>query len=430
MNSDLSRSCDVFVCGGGVAGTMAAVAAARSGARVILAERYGFLGGNATAGAVAQFNSWQTGRGRKVIAGLADEVVQRLRRLGAAAEHQVFVMSTGHKMDRVEYAPEVLKLVLDDMVSEAGVEPLLHAQLLGVDCEGRQVASVRMLTKSGVMAVKPRVLIDASGDLDALRQAGCRFLPLAQGESLQPATMMFRFGPMDFDRFDSTPKEDIRALAQRGFDSGALARAALHASRNPFSQDAWFNISRLSVDATDAMALGQAEILGRKQAWLAAAYLQAHVPGCEAGRLQAFATQVGIRETRRAEGEHILTAQDLMAPVAFDDAIAAGAYPIDIHPAQGGDLVYKAMDDDHAYQIPYRSLVPTQLDNAYVVGRGISADHEALAAIRVMTISMAVGQAAGLAAAMACQSSGPVSTRAVDMAALRHSLLKGGALLA
>jgi len=409
---------------------MAAVAAARRGARVILAERYGFLGGNATAGAVAQFNSWQTASGRKVIAGLADEVVQRLRRLGAAADHQVFVMSTGHKMDRVEYAPEVLKLVLDDMVSEAGVEPLLHAQLLDVDCEGRQVTAVRMLTKSGVMTVKPRVLIDASGDLDALRHAGCHFLPLADGESLQPATMMFRFGPMDFERFDSIPKEDIRALAQRGFESGALARAALHAARNPYSHDAWFNISRLRVDATDAMALGQAEMAGRKQAWLAAAYLQAHVPGCEVGQLQAFATQVGIRETRRAEGDHILTAQELMAPVGFDDAIAAGAYPIDIHPAQGGGLVYKAMADDHAYQIPYRSLLPTRLDNAYMVGRGISADHEALAAIRVMTISMAVGQATGSAAAMACQSSGAVSTRAVNMVALRQGLMEDGALLA
>lgn len=429
MMSSSSQACDVFVCGGGVAGTMAAVAAARRGARVILAERYGFLGGNATAGAVGQFNSWQTTSGRKVIAGLADEVVQRLRQLGAAADHQVFVMSTGHKMDRVEYAPEVLKLVLDDMVMDAGVEPLLHAQLLGVTCEGRQVASVQMLTKSGVMAVRPRVLIDASGDLDALRHAGCRFLPLAPGESLQPATMMFRFGPMDFDRFDSTSKEEIKALAQRGFETGALARAALHASRNPYSSDAWFNISRLSVDATDAMALGRAEIEGRKQAWRAAAYLQAHVPGCNAGRLQAFGTQVGIRETRRAEGAHVLTAQELLTPVAFADAIAAGAYPIDIHPAQGGELIYKAMDEDHAYQIPYRSLIPTALDNAYVVGRGISADHEALAAIRVMTISMAVGQAAGTAAALACQAPGPVSTRGLDIQALQQGLTEDGALL-
>jgi hypothetical protein len=429
MNSNSLLSCDVFVCGGGVAGTMAAVAAARHGAHVILAERYGFLGGNATAGAVGQFNSWQTANGRKVVAGLADEVVQRLRRYGAAAEHQVFVMSTGHKMDRVEYAPEVLKLVLDDMVSEAGVQPLLHAQLLGVDCGGRQVSAVHMLTKSGVLKISPRMLIDASGDLDALRHAGCKFLELAEGEALQPATMMFRFGPVDFDRFDNASKEEIKSLAQRGYQTGALARAALHASRNPYSNDAWFNISRLSVDATDAMALGKAEIEGRKQAWLAAEFLQAHVPGCEKGRLQAFATQVGIRETRRVEGEHILTSQELMGPTLFKDAIAAGAYPIDIHPTQGGGLTYKAMDDNHAYQIPYRSLIPRKLDNAYVVGRGISADHEALAAIRVMTISMAVGQAAGTAAAMMCKILGPVSTRALNVQELQQRLLEDGGLL-
>src|SRR5207253_5027007 len=132
------------------------------GASVILVERYGFLGGNATAGAVAQFNSWQTANGRRVVAGLADEVVSRLSRYGAAGEHQTFVMSTGHKMDRVEYSPEVLKLVLDDMVIEAGVKPLLHANLLEVACTGRNIDSVRVLTKGGILEIHPRVLIDSS----------------------------------------------------------------------------------------------------------------------------------------------------------------------------------------------------------------------------------------------------------------------------
>ena len=144
MTNQTSLDCDVLVCGGGVAGTIAAVAAARNGSRVILAERYGFLGGNATAGAVAQFNSWQTASGRRVVAGMAQEVVDRLRQYGGAGEHEVFVMSTGHKMDRVAYAPEVLKLVLDDMVSEAGVQPLLHANLLDVSRTGRRVEAVRL----------------------------------------------------------------------------------------------------------------------------------------------------------------------------------------------------------------------------------------------------------------------------------------------
>ncbi|MGE0350108.1 FAD-dependent oxidoreductase [Hydrogenophaga sp.] len=418
---------DVLVCGGGVAGTMAAVAAARQGATVMLVERYGFLGGNATGGAVAQFNSWQTEAGRRVVAGLADEVVQRLRDYGAAGAHQVFVMSTGHRMDRVEYAPEVLKLVFDDMVLDAGVQPMLHASVCDVVCEAGRIRTVRLLTKSGVIDVHPRVVIDTSGDIDVLHRAGARFLPLDEGDALQPATMMFRFGPIDFARFDATPPADLQSLAREGFESGDLARAALHASRDPFSTDAWFNISRLGIDATDASALSRAEMEGRRQAWKAAQYLQRRVPGCEGGRLQAFATQVGIRETRRVDGEHVLTAEDLTRAVAFDDGIACGAYPIDIHPALGGELVYASMGDDHAYQIPYRSLIPKGVANALVAGRGISATHAALAAIRVMTISMAVGQAAGMAAAMACE--GGVDVRGVDTTVLRDRLKAAGALV-
>lgn len=429
MTHVLELSCDVLVCGGGVAGAMAAVAAARQGAKVILAERYGFLGGNATAGAVAQFNSWQTASGRRVVSGLAQEVVDRLRACGGAGAHEVFVMSTGHKMDRVEYAPEVLKLVLDEMVLEAGVQPMLHASLLDVQCEERCVQKVRFLTKSGIFTIHPSVLIDASGDLDAARQAGARFLELEQGESLQPATMMFRFGPVDFKRFDALPKAELTALARQGYESGALARAALHSSRDPFSKDGWFNISRLAVDATDALSLGRAEMEGRRQAWNAAKFLREHVPGCQEGRLQAFGTQIGIRETRRVEGDHVLTAQELLEPHHFDDAIAAGAYPIDIHPAAGGELEYRSLGEDHSYEIPYRSLIPAALDNVLVAGRGLSATHEALAAVRVMTISMAAGQAAGLAATMACHLTQPGRVRGVAPAALREELLKAGAVI-
>lgn len=427
-NPGVDLSCDVLVCGGGVAGTMAAVAAARHGARVVLVERYGFLGGNATAGAVAQFNSWQTAGGRRVVAGLADEVVQRLMHYGAARDHEVFTMSTGHRMDRVEYAPEVLKLVLDDLVQQAGVQLLLHSSLLDVQTDGSRVRTVRVLTKSGVRSIEPALLVDCSGDLDALRQAGAAFLPLQDCEHLQPATMMFRFGPVDFRRFDALPRAELAALSQRGYQSGRLARAALHAARDPFSDDAWFNISRLGIDATDAFALGRAEVEGRRQAWSAAGYLREVVPGCEQGRLLAFATQLGVRETRRVHGVHVLTAPELLAPVVFEDAIAAGAYPIDIHPASGGELEYRGLGDDHAYQIPYGSLVPLGLDNALVAGRGLSATHEALAAVRVMTISMAVGQAAGTAAALAVR--GGVRAAAVDTDVLRDQLRRDGALLA
>lgn len=428
-NGRAAMTVDVLVCGGGVAGTMAAVAAARQGASVLLVERYGFLGGNATGGAVAQFNSWQTANGRRVIAGLASEVVERLRAYQAAGEHEVFVMSTGHRMDRVGYAPEVLKLVLDDLVTQAGVQPMLHAQVCGVVREGERIQAVHLLTKSGVIEVNPRVVIDTSGDIDVLHRAGADFLELDAGDALQPATMMFRFGPIDFARFDALAPAEMQALARQGYESGELARAALHSSRDPYSTDGWFNISRLGIDATDASALSRAEIEGRRQAWKAAAYLRRAVPGCEGGRLQAFATQVGIRETRRVRGDHVLTAEELLRPERFADGIACGAYPIDIHPAAGGELIYSGLGADHAYQIPYRSLIPSGLCNALVAGRGISATHAALAAIRVMTISMAVGQAAGTAAALASQAGGAPDVRRVDATALRASLVAQGSLV-
>lgn len=423
-------SADVVVCGGGVAGCMAAVAAARAGAQVVLVERYGFLGGNATAGAVAQFNSWQTAAGRRVVAGLADEVVQRLRAIGGAAAHEVFTMSTGHRMDRVTYAPELLKLVLDEMVLHSGVTPLLHTQLLDVDRDGRRVTALRVLNKGGVGTLGLRVLVDASGDLDALHRAGAGFLPLDEGESLQPATLMFRFGPVDFSSFDALAAAERQALAARGHGSGELARAALHAAREPGSDDAWFNIGRLAVDATDPWALSRAEMEGRRQAWSAAQFLQREVPGCAAGRLRAFGTQVGVRESRRVQGDHVLTADDLLRPAVFDDAVACGAYPIDIHRAQGGGLDYRELGADHAYAIPLRCLLPAALDNALVVGRGVSASHAAQAAVRVMTISMAMGHAAGVAAALSCAAAdAPAMPRQVDRGELRQSLREQGAVL-
>ncbi|MFM1856809.1 MAG: hypothetical protein RLZ83_2118 [Pseudomonadota bacterium] len=419
---------DVAVFGGGVAGTMAAVAAARQGARVLLVERYGFLGGNATAGAVAQFNCWQTGNGRRVIAGLAQEVVERLRKYKAAGPHENFVMSTGHRMDRVTYSPEILKLVLDEMVLEAGVRPLLHSALAEVAVEERHVAEVGVLNRGGRQRIQAGMFIDASGDAQLLFEAGARFVPLEAGESLQPATMMFRFGPIDFDALQATDRAKLTELARQGHAEGHLARQALHHARDPDSDDAWFNIGRLPIDATDPAALSMAEIEGRRQAWRAAQFLAERVPGCAQGRLRAFGTQVGIRETRRVLGEHILNEQELIECRRFDDTVALGAYPIDIHPAQGGGLDFRSLGPDDAYGIPLRSLIPVGLDNCLAVGRGISATHEALAAIRVMTISMAVGQAAGVAAAMTV-SSQLESPRQVPAAVLRKRLVDTDAVL-
>jgi hypothetical protein len=423
----MDMQADVLVAGGGMAGTVAAIAAARAGADVLLVERWGFLGGAATAAAVGQFVGWETAAGRRVVAGIAEEVVARLMALGASDGHSHFTMSTGHRMDRVCYDPEVLKPVLDFLAQEAGVRLLFHASILDAQRQGGTITAVDLLTKAGVWRVAPRIVIDASGDLDLLARLGADFLPLEEGQAMQPATAMFRFGPIDLNVFDALSPQDLAALSRRGVEEGRLARAALHASRIEGTRDAWFNIGRLAFDATDPLALSAAEVEGRRQSLAASAFLRDLVPGCAAGRLVAFAPQIGVRESRRIRGLHVLAEEELRAATPFADRIAWGAYPMDIHPAKGAGLHFESFGEDHAYAIPLRALLPLGFDNALVAGRGISASHKAHAATRVMPTVMAIGQAAGIAAAMAAR--GNAAPAACDVAALQAALRAGGAHL-
>lgn len=419
--------CDVLSSGGGMAGTVAAVAAARQGARSMLFERHGFLGGAATAGAVGQFVGWETRAGRRVIAGIAEEIVERLQKAGGSRGHGHFIMSTGHRMDRVEYDTEILKVVLDEIAHEAGVRVLLHSQLAQVSRRGRALGSATLLTKGGLLDVRARIFIDASGDLDLMVRAGAPFLELEAGASLQPATMMFRLGPIDFAQFDGMSLETKAALSARGVAEGALPRAALHCSRVPGSNDGWFNVTRIAIDASDPFAVSDGEREGRRQALAAARFIAANVPGCDRARLVSFAPQLGIRETRRIAGLATLTSDDLRNGAEFVDTIALGAYPIDVHHGGGAAITFEELGADHVYALPYRIAVPQGLDNALVAGRGLSATHEAHGAIRVMPTAMAVAQAIGTAAALTAASNQPAP--AVDPATLREKLRAGGAIL-
>lgn len=418
---------DVFVGGGGVAGVCAAVAAAREGASVLIAERHGFFGGSATAAAVGQFVGWGTASGRRVTRGMAHEIVERLVAAGGASGYGWFVMSTGHRMDRVEYDTEILKAVFDEMIREAGVRVLFHASVAGVRRRDRTVETITLLTKGGMLEICPRTVIDASGDLDLMARAGVEFLDLLPGDALQPATMMFRLGPIDFRRFDAIDPAEKQRLSRLGVERGDLPREALHCSRITGTDEGWFNVTRVTVDGTDPFGLSDAEMEGRRQALRAADFIIGHVPGCETARLTALAPQLGIRETRRIRGEYVLTVEDLRRGSDFPDTVCCGAYCVDIHPTDGAGLRIERFGDDHFYRIPYRCLVPANLDNALVAGRGLSATHEAHGAIRTMPQAMAIGQAAGCAAALAAARNAPM--KAVDVARLRTGLTAAGAFL-
>ncbi len=428
MTASTGISVDVLVVGGGVAGVCAAVAAARQGAKTMIVERNGFFGGAATASAVVQFMGWNTAGGTPLIGGIAREVVERLVAAGGSAGPDIGVLSTGLPIDRVVFDPDVLKVVFDEMILEAGAAVLFHSMVAAVERRGRTIASVSLLTKSGAIDVTPKAVVDSSGDLEVLSRADCDMLPLEAGETLQPATMYFRMGPADLGPYNGMGPEERMAIARRGVAEGALGRLAISCYAVPGTSDAWFNVTRIAVDGTDAFALAAAEIEGRRASLKAARFIAANLPGFERARLNGFAPQLGIRETRRVRGHIVVTEQDLRGGRIFSDAIALAAFPIDVHDAKGvGTRLERVGGPDHRYSIPLRALIPVSLDNAVVAGRGISATHTAFGALRIMPQAMATGQAAGAVAALAAQ--GNASPIDVPFERLRQVLTDGGAIL-
>jgi len=419
---------DVLVVGGGVAGVCAAVASARAGAKTMLVERNGFLGGAATAAAVTQFMGWKTASGKQVIAGIGQEIVDRLVAKGGSEGPDWGMLSTGLMMDRVIFDPEICKIVFDEMLTDAGVTPLLHSMASGVERQGRTVTQVSFLTKSGIIDVAPRIVVDTSGDLDVLHMAGCEMLSLDEGEQLQPATSYFKMGPIDFAVVNALTHEERQAIARRGVEQGALGRYAISCYPHPGTDDGWFNVTRITVDGTDAFALSRAEMEHRRQALAAAEFISANVPGCEKARLNGFAPQLGIRETRRVRGHVVVSEDDLRSGDAFPDSIAIASFPIDVHETNGpGTRLERVGGPDHVYHIPLAALIPVSFDNALAAGRGVSATHAAFGALRIMPQAMAMGQAAGAAAALASTRNSTVKDVPFDL--VREQLLANGVIL-
>ncbi len=409
-----------------MAGAVAAIAAARQGARTVLCERQGFLGGAATAGPVGRFVGWETRAGRRVIAGLAEEIVCRLQAMGGSSGHSCFVMPTGCRIDQVEYDTEILKVVLDEMVHEAGVRVFLHSQPAQVRRRGRTISSATVLTTTGLVDIKARLFIDSTDDLDLMAQAGAPFLG-PDGESIQLAAMLFRLGPIDFALFDGMSPETKAGLAARGVDDGALSCAALHCRRVPGCDDGWFDVTRLAIEANDPFALSIGEREGRRQALAAARFIMANLPGCARARLVSFAPRLALRETRRIAGLATLTADHLRNGAEFVDTMALAAHPIEVHRTADANIAIEEPRPDRVYALPYRIALPQGLDNALVAGRGLSATDQAHGAIRAMPTTMAVAQAVGTAAALLSASNQPAAQ--LDPATLREKLRDQGALL-
>jgi glycine/D-amino acid oxidase-like deaminating enzyme len=415
------REVDVLVVGAGSAGSTAAIAAARAGAETLLVDRLGFLGGTSTAVLDTFYAFYTPGESpRKVVAGIPDEVVGRLTERGAAFERpNTYGAGTG-----ITYDPEMLKLVWEELVVESGASVLLHSFAHGVD--GR---AVRFWTKGGDLEVRAKAIVDASGDADVCHFAGAPYELAAASGNVQSLSTVFRMANVDVARAEAVPKAELWQLMQDAAASGEYALPRLEGSvhRTPLPGVMMALMTRVrDVDATDPDALTRAEFEGRRQTREYFRFLRERVPGYENAVLVSTSPAIGVRESRRILGEYVLTAEDCLAARRFDDQIALCGAPIEDHHA-GSDTRWVYVPEGDAYGIPYRSLLPHEVEGIVVAGRCFSATHDAHASARSMATCMAMGQAAGTAAAFA--SAANASPHDVDVQRLRARLQEDGALV-
>ena len=408
---------DLIVVGGGLTGVAASVAAAREGLSVLLLEQDGSLGGALSNSFVFPFMSYtylDHGISKYLCAGIFKEMIERHKEIGGCGDRG--------------WQPELFKIMLDELVTEAGVDVLFHTRVVNVISDGRVLKSVIAASKNGTLDIRAKFFIDASGDGELMALAGCAYqLGRKEDQLCQPMTTCFRLSNVNMEKYHdeiaglqelykekqktgeiSNPRENMLIM-------GEVSTGVLH-----------FNTTRIvKHNPVDPMELSHAEMEARKQVLEMYNFLRQNSEAFRNSAMVSIAQNIGVRESRKLCGVYMLTADDLKALTIFDDSIALGNYDIDIHNPEGTGTYIYSFPTGKYYSIPYRSLLPRETDNLLVAGRCLSATHEAHSAVRIMPICTCMGEAAGVAAATAIKTG--TNAHTLDVHAVQHVLEMNGA---
>lgn len=412
----MAEKWDVIVCGGGTAGVAAAIAAGRRGAKTLIVERYGSLGGSQTMGWVTPMMPNYIGQ-HKLSRGISIELGQK----------QLDFQPTPADIDHNDnwFDPVALPLIMDRMVREAGVDCLFDATLVCAQKQNNKIESIQVMTRAGLLTLEAKAFIDCTGDAMLSLVAGAELMGGNDDGVHQPMTLRFAMGNIDLKRFRQAAKYILRCDTDHYLEAGygeakrgpmePIIREAVNKgileeddigyfqffTMNGKENELAFNMPRVAgLDPLDPFAISKAYQIGREKVFRIAAFMKAYFDGCQDAHVSAIAPLIGIRETRRVVGEYILTEDDHQSCRKFEDTIARNRYPIDIHLKTGVDF-RKEYEPHEYHDVPYRSIVVKGLDNLWVAGRCLSASFIAQGAVRIQPVCRATGEAAGVAAAIA-----------------------------
>lgn len=450
MNNKLEY--DVVVIGGGISGAMAAMAASSTGARTLIIESHGFLGGTLTANGVGPMMTFHAGE-KLAIQGFTNQLIERLVKLGKSPGH--IFDTVGFTYSVTPFDAEAMKHELELMVAENGGEILYHTMLADVKTEDGKITGITVCNKSGLSEVRAAVFIDATGDGDLSARAGAPYTIGRESDgATQPMTLKMKMYNVDIPRVkqyihehpedfplyngDTSIIEKSPRLSVGGFDSlfkEAKAKGEISIPRenilffetnNP--GEVILNTTRiLGHDGTDAFSLSEAEIEGRKQCRELELFVHKYIPGFENAVVESTGPSIGVRGSRQIKGVYTLTAEDLLEQRKFEDTIAHSGYPIDIHSPDGEGTKHQKLEWGGMYSIPYSCMITESLKNLIVIGRCISATFEAQSAMRTTPTTGAIGHAGGVAAALAVKNG--LAVQNVDIKEVQTVLKQQGAYL-